>query len=1723
MKKNLLLFALLLLISGAMLAQVAPSVTTTNATNITQTSATVGGIVVDSYGATVSDRGIYYSIAPSPSTQGEQVSANSGGIGPFSVDLNNLTPGTTYHVIAYATNSEGSTGMGEVLSFSTEAAYTITTNVTPPSSGQVTGGGTNFIYGNQTTLTATASNGYTFSQWQDNNTENPRTITVTGNATYTATFTQDIYTITTNVTPPSSGQVTGGGTNFHYGDQPTLTATASNGYTFSHWQDGNTENPRTITVTGNATYTATFTQDIYTITTNVTPPSSGQVTGGGTNFHYGDQPTLTATASNGYTFSHWQDGNTENPRTITVTGNATYTAVFTQNIYTITASANPNIGGEVSVSGTGSFTYGQQCTLTATVNEGYTFINWTKNGSEVSASASYTFLVVEAGDYVANFTLNSYTVTAQADPPAGGTVTGSGGFNHGETCTLVATANTGYTFVNWTKNGTEVCTTPTYTFTVTESASYVAHFLINSYEITVTANPSNGGTVSGGGTYNHFQSCTLTASQAEGHTFVNWTKNGTQVSTNPIYTFTVEGAGDYVATFSLNQYTITTNVTPTGTGTVAGGGTYYYGDDATLTATPNYGYHFSQWQDGNTDNPRTITVSNNALYTATFAPNSYTITTGVTPEGTGTVSGGGTYTYGSQITLTATNEYGYHFDQWQDGNTNSTRTVTVSQDATYTATFLPNSYTITTNPSPWGAGTVSGGGTYPYNTSATLQADPNYGYHFDHWQDGITDNPRSITVSQNATYTAYFIKNQYTITTGVEPDEDWGNVTGGGTYDYQSNIQLIANPNPGYSFQHWQDNNEQNPRLISVTANASYTATFTRNQYIITTQVTPTGTGTVTGGGSFYYGDNTTLTPHANSGYIFQGWTDGNMDNPRHIIVTNTATYTAVFGPIGTTYYNVTASVSPNGAGTVTGTGPFPEGSTTTLTAIANTGYTFNHWQDGNTQSTRTVTVNSNLSFTAYFTQNTYTITTIVNPTDAGSVTGGGTNFHYGDQTTLQAFANEGYEFDHWNDGLNQNPRTITVTGNVTFTAYFTAQALNQYTINTEVTPAGAGTVEGGGTYSEGETATLIATVNPCYTFSQWQDGNTDNPRDITVMGDGTYTAIFTLNTYTITTEVTPANAGMVEDGGEYDCGETATLTAVPEEGYRFDQWDDGVVTNPRTISVTNNATYTAKFLSNQYTITLFPDPLEGGQVEGCGDYTYGEECTIIATENPGYVFYGWFENDSLVYSNFTETFIVTCDRTLVAKFADETACLIFVDIDPTGAGSVIGSGPFPPGEICTLTAYAKPGYEFKNWTKLDEVVSEDAVYTFTVTETAYYVAHFERKKYTVTVTVNPDGGGTVSGHEGQFTHGTYCTLEASPNDGYTFVNWINNSNGAVVGINPTYTFRVEADASFTANFTQVQKHTIRVQAEPEDGGVVYVGEPGVTEMEITHGEACTVTAEVNEDYSFVNWTENDVEVSTEAVYSFTVGADRNLVAHFRYTKEWKIIVSSNNDEWGTVAGGGTFIDGAECQLKATPKEGYIFVNWTEDGDVVCEDPTYQFTVKKDRDLVANFKEKSCLGDLQRIQPKYHHTSANDSIVLVLIYPNPQYNYTYQWYKNGNAIPGATGQYYYQKGGVDDGVYKVKLSLSDGCSDYTENYYVNQGKRLCIYPNPSRRGNEVVVEKDCEGQARLTIYSVDGRALYSEMVTDSQVTLNLNLPVGVYVARLTDSEGNTKIGKLIIK
>ena len=347
----------------------------------------------------------------------------------------------------------------------------------------------------------------------------------------------------------------------------------------------------------------------YQVTTTANPAAAGTVEGAG-EYEQGKTATLTATAAEGYKFVNWKAGedvvSTENPYTFNVTADVDLVANFKLDSHTVTVTAENG-----TVTGADTYEHGAEATLTATPAEGYEFVNWTENEVEVSTDAEYTFEVLADRNLVANFKKKTYTVTATAEH---GTVTGADAdeYTHGTEITLTATPAEHYVFVNWTAGETVLSTENPYIFTLEADVELKANFALDTHTVAAAA---ENGTVTGAGTYTHGITATLTATANEHYVFVNWTMGEEVVAETAEYTFTVEADVELVANFKLDSHTVTATAT---NGTVTGDGTYEHGKEVTLTATADEGYEFVKWSNESTENPLTITVTEDVTISAIF-------------------------------------------------------------------------------------------------------------------------------------------------------------------------------------------------------------------------------------------------------------------------------------------------------------------------------------------------------------------------------------------------------------------------------------------------------------------------------------------------------------------------------------------------------------------------------------------------------------------------------------------------------------------------------------------------------------------------------------------------------------------------------------------------------------------------------------------------------------------------------------------------------------------------------------------------------------------------------------------------------------------------------------------------------------------------------------------------------------------------------------------------
>ena len=1034
----------------------------------------------------------------------------------------NLQSGTTYYVRMASQCSTYLTSVwSETLSFTTlqEYAVTIDANII---NGTVTADDTVATAGTVVNLTATPDNGYSFGEWivTTVNTPAPEIVTVTNNSfvmpasevNISATFTPNSYNITINqvtggtITVTVSGATAGTTTNTtaDFESWIQLSEVTEDGYTFVDFlvtdEDGEiieTPNNGFIMPASDVTVTALFSVNDYTVTYMDGNYMLAQDT-----FAFGatitpiDDPTR-----EGYTFTGWSPAL---PTTMPA-NDLTVNAQWQINSYNVTVSQVAggtftvtinNAGVTTSTSTDTSANYNNWIQLSYTTYDGYTF-----NGFVVT-TADGTFIetpnngfVMPANDVTitANFTANDYTITYMD----GNNMLAQDTFAFGATITPIANpTREGYTFIGWT---------PALPTTMpAEDLTVNAQWQINSYDITI--NQVTGGTITvsfaGESATSFISTTTDTAAN-----FETWIQ--LSVVTDDGYNFV-----DFLVT------------------TVSGD----------TLETPNNGF---------------IMPAENVTVTAIFSINNYTITY---MDGNNMLAQD-TFAFGATITPIANpTREGYTFIGW----TPALPTTMPAEDLTVNAQWQINSYDITINQVTGGTITVSFAGE---SATSFISTTTDTAANFETWiqlsvvtDDGYnfvdflvttvsgdtleTPNNGFIMPAENVTVTAIFSINNYTITY-----MDGNNMLAQDTFAFGATITPIANPTrEGYTFMGW------NPALpTTMPANdLTVDAQWQINSYDITINQVTGGTITVSFAGesatSFISTTTDTaanfetwiqLSADADYAYDFVDFvvttaSGDTLETPNNgfIMPAENVNVTAIFT---LHYFNVTVNVSDETPwGTVTGGGSFVYGSTDTLTATANDQYIFVGWSDFNTDNPRVITVTSDSVLTAYFIPEDIEIISDDTLTGSVNVHIPGGHLSPTSPIVITAVPEPHYHFVSWSDGNTDNPRTILPIQAVGLTAIF---AIDQHTVTVLSNDDNMGMVDGSATVDYGSVIQISATAHTGYTFISWNDGNTENPRYITVECDTTFIANFQLtdgiedanmsnvNVYSYNDQVVIANA----------------------------------------------------------------------------------------------------------------------------------------------------------------------------------------------------------------------------------------------------------------------------------------------------------------------------------------------------------------------------------------------------------------------------------------------------------------------------------------------------------------------------------------------------------------------------------------------------------------------
>ena len=1205
-------------------------------------------------------------------------------------------------------------------------------------------------------VTATADSGYQFTSWSDGVLTATRTDTnVQGDITYTANFSPVLagvttYTVTSSVTGTGGSVSPAGAKGWNAGDVAGVYIIPSSGYHIASVVSDSgapTTNSSVFynNIGQNHTVVATFAQNVttYTLTYlatstgSVDPTTANQTVTAGTN-----GAAVTATALTGYHFTSWSDGSTNNPRTdLNVSSNITVTARFAINTYTITASAGS--GGSITPPGATVENYGDTQDYSISSSTGYHIASVTVTNTDTGATvdtsaiavgansdstATFTFSNIQAHYTIAvAFAINTYTLTYTAGN--NGTLAGftiQSPISYGSPGTAVTPQpNTGYYFTTWSDGSTS---NPRIDLNVTSNISVTAHFAIYTYQIVSSIDSSDPSSVVTGGTISPLGTSTQNYGATRGYSIsanagfhINWIKvdgaavltgqTGTNSNTSASYTFSNITAGHtIVVSFANNQYTLTYLTSGGGSITPSGNQVINYGQAGSLVTenTPT-GYSFVNWTDVVGGSTTTTTgptqqvtnVTANHTITAHFAINTFTINASSTGNGSVSPNGTSTSSFGSSPTITITPSAGYQVsgvlvDGVSVGAVSSYTFTSISANHTLVGSFSPTPYTITASSSDTLKGTVSPNGvttTSSYHQSVTITLTPALHYQVTSVTVDGVDHPQSATtytfanISASHTLVANFALVSNIVTYAVSPSSAGrGTISGTASQSIgygQSGTSVTAQANAGNRFYYWSDGSTNATRTDSnITSPANYYAVFGPNTTAVLTYIAgPGGTVSIASQVVTIGQAASTVTAVANAGYTFVGWNDGVLTGSRtDLNVLADHTYTATFSSsLNVTYAaDLHGTIQGNANQTISyGTNG------TSVTAQGNTGYHFLSWSDGGSSATRFESnVITNLSFTATFTLNTYTLSAIAGAN--GSISSPGlTTANFGDNKSYTITPNPGYQIASvLVDGNNVGtPNSYTFSAISAGHSIQVSFALLGFTLTGTAGPGGSINPSGSVLISYGQSATVtfspasgfhIADVQidgisqgviTTYTFSAISSNHTAS---VTFLANAANS-----HTVTYTTTGNGSISGVAEQNVP-DGGSTTTVTAIPAKGSTFDSWSDGS-TNPVRIDtkVKSDLVFSAKFTTPSYIINALAGP--NGSVTPAGNTSelYGSNLQVTFRPNAGFhVFNVQLDGNSIrIVGSYTFTNI-TAGHAISVTFA--------ADVTETGPHSTPTPTPAP-------------------------------------------------------------------------------------------------------------------------------------------------------------------------------------------------------------------------------------------------------------------------------------------------------------------------------------------------------------------------------------------------------------------------------------------------------------
>ncbi len=1090
--------------------------------------------------------------------------------------------------------------------------------------------------------------------------------------------------------------------------------------------------------------------------------------------------------------------------------------------------------------------------------------------------------------------------------------------------------------------------------------------------LTVTASAGANGSISPAGiiSLNLHANQSFTITPDTGYHVSDVLVDGISVGAVSNYDFNDVTANHTIAaSFAINTYSITATAGSNGSVSPSGSVSVNHGSNQSFVISPDTGYHVADVlvdgiSVGAVTNYDFNSVTTNHTISASFAINSYSITTTTGSNGSISPSGSVSVNHGSNQSFVITPDTGYHVaevlvDGIPVGAVLNYDFTNVTANHTISASFAINTYTVTASAGPNGSISPSGAVSVNHGSAQSFGISPDAGYHIaDVLVDGVSvgalSNYDFTNVTANHTISASFAINTYTLTISAAN----GSVVKNpdlAVYDHETLVGLKAIPDTGYHFVGWGGavTGSLDTATVFMNGNKSVTAAFAINTYSITATAGSNGSISPAGTVSVNHGSNQSFVISPDTGYhvadvLVDGISVGTVTNYDFNNVTSNHTIAASFA-INT--YSITASAGSNGSISPSGSVSVNHGSNQSFVISPDTGY---HVADvlvdgvsvGAVTNYDFNTVTANHTIAASFAINTYAITATAG-TNGSINPSGSVGVNHGSNQSFVIMPDAGYHVaDVLVDGVSVGAVTNydfnNVTANHTIAASF---AINTYAItatagtNGSISPSGSVSVNYGGNQSFviiPDTGYHVADV----LVNGVSVGAVTNYDFNNVTSNHTIAASFAINTYTITASA-GANGSISPSGAvSVNHGSNQSFIITPDTGYHVaDVLVDGVsvgaVTNYDFNSVTTNHTIAASFAINTYSITASAGSNGSISPSGSVSVNHGSNQSFVITPDTGYhvadVLVDGISVGAVLNYGFTN---VTASHTISASFAINTYSITATtgangSITPSGSVSVNHGG----NQSFTITPDA--GYFIADVFVDSVSVGAVANYDFTnVTANHTIAASFAINTYSISGTAGSNGSISPSGAV-SVNHGSNQSFVVSPNTGYHVADVLVDGNSVGPVLNYNFT-NVTANHTIAASFA-INTYSITASAG-SNGSISPSGS-----VSVNHGSNQSFVITPDTGYHVADVLVDGISVGAVLNYDFTnVTANHTILATFDTLSYIITAVAGAN---GVISPEGNISVnyGEDASFTITPGAGYFIADVTVDSVSVGAVGSYTF------------------------------------------------------------------------------------------------------------------------------------------------------------------------------------